>query len=234
MKRVPPDALGGDQRLAPFLAAPFELRALARGDARRLLRELRPGARGELGPILWQLPPQLPLDAQRLASFFAILPRTASAAARMAAGHDARVKDGVHLQRRGDRPLREHDIALCIADTAGKYPQLDEVASGLVVYARLHGEKDLHVSGYGSAAFDRWAGRVATWRDAGRDVHVYFDNDVKVRPPYDAMDLAARRGHGAPVRSPRSAQRAVEAVRGVEIPLATSDRWKLDKTRRTA
>jgi uncharacterized protein YecE (DUF72 family) len=28
---------------------------------------------------------------------------------------------------------------------------------------------------------------------------VYFDNDVKVRAPYDAMNLAARLGHGQPV-----------------------------------
>ena len=135
---------------------------------------------------------------------------------------------------RATGPSASTTSSLCIADTAGKYLQLDEVASGLVVYARLHGEKDFYVSGYWSAALDRWAGRVATWRDAGRDVHVDFDNDVKRRPPHDAMDRAARRGHGAPVAFPRSAQRAVEAVRGVEIPIATWDRWKLDKSRRTA
>ncbi|NEC93186.1 DUF72 domain-containing protein, partial [Streptomyces sp. SID12501] len=37
--------------------------------------------------------------------------------------------------------------------------------------------------------------------DRPRDVHVYFDNDVKVRAPFDAAALAARlagRGLGVP------------------------------------
>jgi len=33
---------------------------------------------------------------------------------------------------------------------------------------------------------------VRRWRDEGRDVFIYFDNDMKVRAPYDAMGLAAR------------------------------------------
>ena len=32
--------------------------------------------------------------------------------------------------------------------------------------------------------------------DRPRDVHVYFDNDVKVRAPFDAMALAAKVGAG--------------------------------------
>jgi len=39
---------------------------------------------------------------------------------------------------------------------------------------------------------DRWAAKVGGWHDQGLDVHVYFDNDVKVRAPFDAMALAAR------------------------------------------
>jgi uncharacterized protein YecE (DUF72 family) len=30
------------------------------------------------------------------------------------------------------------------------------------------------------------------WLDRGLDVYAYFDNDVKVRAPYDAMGLRAR------------------------------------------
>lgn len=99
---------------------------------------------------------------------------------------------------------------------------------------RLHGETELYVSGYRRASLDRWAARIGAWRDAGRDVYVYFDNDVKVRAPYDALNLAARLGHGRPVAFPRDALRAVEEVRGIEVPLTTWDRWKLDRTRRTA
>ncbi|MDP8998648.1 MAG: DUF72 domain-containing protein [Myxococcota bacterium] len=207
----------------------------------------------KLGPILWQLPPQLAFDPERLTSFFSILPRTTSAAVRLAHAYDARLKHGAYLDTARDRPLRyaleirhpsyedpaflrllrKHDIALCIADTAGKYPLLEVVTSSLV-YVRLHGEKELYVSGYRRASLDRWAERIVQWRDAGHDVYVYFDNDVKVRAPFDALNLAARLGHGEPSAFPTKALRAVERVRGIEPVLNTWDRWKFPKGRRMA
>jgi uncharacterized protein YecE (DUF72 family) len=199
----------------------------------------------KLGPILWQLPPQLGFDAGRLSAFFAILPRTTRAAATLARGHDHRVRHGTVTDVRADRPLRyalevRHEtfrnpacvrlladagVALCVADTAGKWPYL-EADTASFVYVRLHGAKRLYLSGYGSAALDAWAAKVRSWRDAGRDVFVYFDNDVKVRAPFDAMNLAARLGVGHLVRFPMAARRAVEAARGREEPRATWDRWR--------
>jgi uncharacterized protein YecE (DUF72 family) len=207
----------------------------------------------KLGPILWQLPPQLAFDAARLTEFFALLPRTTGAAARLARGHDQRLRHGVYLDVRVDRPLRHaievrhatyaapaflrllrrHDVALCVADTAGKWPFLADVTADFV-YVRLHGDKRLYVSGYGRAALDAWATRVAAWRDRGRDVYVYLDNDVKVRAPFDAMNLAARLGHGHPVSFPLAARRAAEARRGVETPRTGWDRWRWRGARRSA
>jgi uncharacterized protein YecE (DUF72 family) len=178
----------------------------------------------KLGPILWQLPPQLPFDAGRLEAFFALLPRTTDAAAELAAGHDDHLKHGAYVSPRVHRPLqyavevrhetyrdpgflrvlRRSDIALCIADTAGKWPYLDAVTAGFV-YVRLHGAKRLYVSGYGPADLDRWAERIRAWHSGGRDVFVYFDNDVKVRAPFDAIHLAARLGRGE--RMNRSSRR---------------------------
>src|SRR5437773_9312726 len=51
---------------------------------------LRLGA--QLGPILWQLPPQLPFDRERARRFFAELPRDLRGAERWARRHDARTK----------------------------------------------------------------------------------------------------------------------------------------------
>jgi uncharacterized protein YecE (DUF72 family) len=199
----------------------------------------------KLGPILWQLPPQLPFDAERLEAFFAMLPRSTAAAAELARGHDQRLQYGAHLEVSVDRPLRHAveirhptfedpsfvrllrraGIALCVADTAGRWPYLEDVTADFV-YVRLHGDKRLYVSGYGRAALDAWAVRIAAWRRAGHDVFVYFDNDVKVRAPFDAMNLAARLGYGQPVRFPLAARRAAEAARGVEEPRAAQDRWR--------
>ena len=97
----------------------------------------------------------------------------------------------------------------CFADTAGKWPLLEDLTSDFV-YLRLHGDKELYASGYDDAALARWAKRIETWsagsqvRDARpaspreavprahRDVFCYFDNDVKVHALYDAARLLAR------------------------------------------
>lgn len=169
----------------------------------------------KLGPLLWQLPPNLGYDESRLADFFALLPRSTTAAAALAAGHDERVEDRAWLTTDADRPLRhalevrhptyendrfldllrEHDVAVVTADTAGKWPLFLEPTTDLA-YVRLHGDAELYVSGYSDQALDTWAARVGYWRDQGRDVVVYFDNDVKVHAPYDAQQLAARLGLG--------------------------------------
>jgi len=59
-------------------------------------------------------------------------------------------------------------------------------------YVRLHGDVELYTSGYTDAALDKWAITIGEWSRSGHDVYVYFDNDVKVRSPFDAMALARR------------------------------------------
>jgi uncharacterized protein YecE (DUF72 family) len=182
-----------------------------------------------LGPILWQLPPQLPFDCDRLREFFDRLPRDTEAAVRLGKKHDQRVEGRAWLQTDERRPirhaievrhesymdpafialLREHQIALCVADTAGKFPFLEDV-TGDFVYVRLHGDVELYASGYSDESLDRWAKKIRAWRagkdpkDAvrvssekppsadARDVYVYFDNDAKVHAPFDAESLASK------------------------------------------
>lgn len=168
----------------------------------------------KLGPVLWQLPPSLGYDEDRLRSFFAQLPRTTGAAAALACEHDDKVPDDRALTEvEADLPLRhalevrhpsfekpdtaallrEHDVALVVADTAGRWPRFTEVTSDFA-YVRLHGDAELYTSGYSAAALDTWAERVRAWADGGADVFVYFDNDVKGFAPHDAMALRERVG----------------------------------------
>ena len=165
----------------------------------------------KLGPVLWQLPPVLGFDADRLAGFFDLLPRTTTAAAVLSQHHDERLTDRSWTSTDADRPLRHalevrhpgfvtpafcdllraHDVGLVVADTAGTWPLLEDVTSDFV-YVRLHGDTELYVSGYSPEALDAWAGKVAAWASAGLDVYAYFDNDVKVHAPFDAIGLAER------------------------------------------
>jgi hypothetical protein len=99
--------------------------------------------------------------------------------------------------------LREHGIGLVVADTAGKWPKLFHVTADFV-YVRLHGDVKIYTSGYTERALDNWARRIRHWERDGRDVYVYFDNDVKVRAPFDALNLMRKLhlGWGSPVHAP--------------------------------
>lgn len=165
----------------------------------------------KLGPVLWQLPPRMRFDAVKVREFLDVLPRTTSAAASLATRHDERVDDRAWTVTDADRPLRhaieprhesfrdpafasllrEHGIALVLSDSAGTWPVFDEPTTDLV-YVRLHGQGELYVGGYTTETLDRWAERIRGWSAQGRDVVVYFDNDVKVHAPNDAMALASR------------------------------------------
>jgi uncharacterized protein YecE (DUF72 family) len=78
------------------------------------------------------------------------------------------------------------------------------------VYVRLHGDVKIYTSGYSGRALAAWARRIRAWDRAGRDVYVYFDNDVKVKAPFDALSLMKKLGlawgtpvHAAGKRIPR-------------------------------
>jgi uncharacterized protein YecE (DUF72 family) len=209
----------------------------------------------KLGPILWQFPPQLPYKPDRFAAFFAALPHDTERGLALARRRDRRLDGRSWLRVDEHRTLRHaveirhptfidaefvdllraHGIALVVADTAGRWPLMEDLTADFV-YMRLHGDKELYASGYGDAALDRWARRIDTWargrqvtdarrvaahdpvRRTRRDVYCYFDNDVKVHAPYDAARLAARLG----VPTTLGAERQFEPPPGLDPPRARS------------
>lgn len=164
----------------------------------------------QLGPILWQLPPRLRFDRERARRFLEALPRDMAGAERWARRHDARTTgraaltapDGRRLRLRyaieprheswlSDEALAElqaQDVALVAADTAGRHPFSLARTAGFA-YIRLHGSTQLYASRYEDPEIDTWAQRVRALRDAGVDVHVYFDNDAQAHAPHDALRL---------------------------------------------
>ncbi|MEA9656079.1 DUF72 domain-containing protein [Xanthomonas campestris pv. raphani] len=183
----------------------------------------------KLGPILWQLPPSLRFDDAVLDAFLSSLPRDTEAALALARKRDTTLMHGrtaLSIDRK--RPLRhalemrhpsfcdpscmkllrKHKVAVVVADTAGKFPYLEDVTADFV-YLRLHGDAQLYASGYSDHALDRWSERIAAWAAGGepsdaqrvgpraskrvqRDVYCYFDNDMKVHAPFDARGLMQR------------------------------------------
>jgi uncharacterized protein YecE (DUF72 family) len=140
----------------------------------------------KLGPILWQFPPNFPLDIDRFAHFLDLLPKDTAAAAALAAHHDGWLKERAATKIGENRPLRHaveirhesyrdpafvallrsHKVALVCADTV-EWPRLMDV-TGDFLYLRLHGSESLYASGYDDAALDDWAARVRAWSE-GRE-----------------------------------------------------------------
>jgi uncharacterized protein YecE (DUF72 family) len=170
-----------------------------------------------LGPVLWQLPERLRFDAGVLDAFLRLLPGTTAEAAALAQRHDDKVpEDRALTTAQSDQPiryalefrsptfataeayavLRRHAVATVYADTAGRWPKVDE-DTGTIRYVRLHGDQELYASGYTDRSLDQWAERCRAWAVAGQEVYVYFDNDMKGYAPHDAMRLIDRLGHAA-------------------------------------
>jgi uncharacterized protein YecE (DUF72 family) len=188
--------------------------------------------REKLGPILWQFPPSFRYDYGRLADFLDLLPHDTKAALALARRRGALMKGRSRLAIDAKRTLRhaieirhesfldsrfvdllrEHNVALVIAETARRWPMVQDITADFV-YMRLHGDKKLYQSGYSDKSLDQWARRIAAWhrgsepRDARkissrkprtrkpRDVYCFFDNtDVKLRAPFDAQTLARKLG----------------------------------------
>jgi uncharacterized protein YecE (DUF72 family) len=161
----------------------------------------------------------------RIEEFFQNLPRTVEEAARLSTSADRHpleypreistdrtpLRYSMEVRHHSfENPdfidlLRRHGIALVFADTAGKWPYMEDLTSDFL-YLRLHGDQVIYTSGYDEAALQFWARRIRLWQkglqpaDAltmsekklppgKKDVYVYFDNDVKVRAPFDAIRL---------------------------------------------
>lgn len=185
--------------------------------------------KNKLGPILWQFPPSFRFDAEKFEHFLSLLPHDLKQAKACAAGSDekmhkpgyldipkvSRLRHAVEIRHESFKVpefitlLRKYKVALVMADTAGKWPYMEDLTSDFV-YLRLHGDKELYASGYSDEAIERWSQRIDAWRQGSqpadaelvstgkaakrksRDIFCYFDNDIKVRAPYDARQLLER------------------------------------------
>ena len=136
----------------------------------------------KLGPILWQLPPTLKYDRERLEPFLALLPHDTRAASRLARGHAAWMRNRIQLTAGPARTvrhaieirhqsflnpsfielLRAYRIGLVVAETADRWPLLHDITADFV-YIRLHGDQELYRSGYSDAALTRWGRRISAW-----------------------------------------------------------------------
>ena len=141
--------------------------------------------RDKLGPILWQFPPNMPIDEGALAAFLELLPQQIDGRA---------LRHVVEFRRSGVATasvielLRLHKVALVVDDSR---PDFEITAD--FVYAHLRRCADDEPDGYPPDALDAWAQRLRE-RSAQdiRDYFVYFISGAKIRAPAAARALLQR------------------------------------------
>ncbi len=144
------------------------------------LLERAAGLGDRLGPVLLQLPPNLPGDPAALARTLAGFPRTVRVA--VEPRHDSWWTDETRSV------LEDHGAALCWADRRGaEVTPLWRTADW--GYLRLHEGPAPPWPSYDEATLARWSGRLTTtWRD-DEDVVVYTNNDPGGAALRDAVTL---------------------------------------------
>jgi len=133
----------------------------------------------KLGPVLFQLPPQMKADREKLAKFLARLwPQWR---------YTFEFRHESWYDPKFFELLAEHDAALCLSDHASAPAPRQVTASW--VYVRNHGPSGRYHGSYSDESLADWAQSIAHWRGEGRDVWCFFDNDVKSAAPQDAQRL---------------------------------------------
>ncbi len=139
----------------------------------------------KLGPINWQLPPEMQFDAKDLAAFLTLLPRKRDG---RALRHALEVR---HESFDNDELIalaRKHEVAIVEAGDS-TYPRI-QARTAPFSYLRVMGTKEDAPKGYTPAALERWRDHAAKLAREG-DVFFYFISGAKVRNPLAARALIA-------------------------------------------
>lgn len=154
-----------------------------------LLMDRAAALREKLGPVLVQLPPDMPCNPEALDATLAAFPRSVRLA--VEPRHESWWSDEVR------RTLEKHQAALCWADRQGAITPLWRTADW--GYLRFHEGAHDPWPFYTHDELDGWAQTVVDVFPDGSDVFVYFNNDPGCAAVDNAITFAERvadRGRG--------------------------------------
>jgi uncharacterized protein YecE (DUF72 family) len=134
----------------------------------------------KLGPVLFQLPPNWKLNIERLAEFLKSLP--------VKNRYTFEFRNWTWHTEEVYSLLKKYNCAFCIYELERKLTPLQVTAD--FVYIRLHGPGNKYQGSYPDASLVKWARQCMTWRQQGKDVFVYFDNDQAGYAGFNAERLS--------------------------------------------
>ena len=142
------------------------------------LERLEPLA-DKTGPILFQLPPRWHCNVERLQEFISYLPDKYRYVFEFR--DDSWFTDAVYAT------LAANNISFCLYQLEGRLsPQL---ITADYVYIRLHGPGKAYEGKFRTDDLAGWADKITIWRQQGRDVYIFFNNDQNGYAPANALEL---------------------------------------------
>ena len=129
--------------------------------------------REKLGVVLWQLPPGLPFEEQRIKKFCQLLkslPLSQNISQAFEFRHESWFCPELF------NLLEDYNFSLCIAHSP-RWPYREKTTANFV-YLRFHGGEGLYDSNYSDRELEGWADKAKPWLSEGKSIYAYFNNDA--------------------------------------------------------
>jgi uncharacterized protein YecE (DUF72 family) len=132
-----------------------------------------------LGPLLYQLPPSLKLDLDRLERFLKIIPPDLTNVFEFR-NKDWYVPEVYAL-------LERYGASFCVHDMPGS--KTERIAVGPIAYVRFHGGEGKYWGRYSDEGLLSWTDWIVDQVRGGRPAWCYFNNDIHGHAIHDAQTL---------------------------------------------
>ena len=135
--------------------------------------------KGKLGPLLYQLPPNMKRNDEVLENFLISLPQEYQHVFEFR--HESWIDEPVFCI------LQRYNAGLCVFDMPGFSCPL--VATTHFAYIRFHGSHGLYSSCYSNGELSQWAQKIVQLDEKVKAVHIYFNNDAEAFAVRNALSL---------------------------------------------
>lgn len=132
-----------------------------------------------LGPLLYQLPPRMSLNLERLEDFLKILPAGVTSVFEF--------RDSSWYVAETYALLERYGASFCVHDMQGS--RTERIAVGPAAYVRFHGGEGKYWGRYSDEALLSWTDWLVSRAKEGRRCWCYFNNDIEGHAIEDARTL---------------------------------------------
>lgn len=132
----------------------------------------------KLGCILWQLPPNLRKNAEKLKNFCSVLNEDYHNVIEFR--HNSWYDEEVY------NIMKNHNVAFCIISAPGDLPE-DTITTADFAYVRFHGKKDWYNYKYSKDEMETWSNSIQSLN--AKQVYAYFNNDYDANAIKDGHQL---------------------------------------------